>query len=958
MPLLFISHSAKNDAEAAALVAWLAQEGWDDVFLDVSPDRGISAGERWERALNDAAARCEAVLCLVSRDWLASSWCRKECDLAHRLNKRIFGLLIEPIARNELPSELTETWQLVQLWSGRDHLPIRAVLPITHDEVNVTFSSEGLQRLKYGLEFAGLARTYFAWPPPDDPNRPPYRGFRPFEAEDAGIFFGRDGPIGEMIEQLRGLREGSPPRAHVILGASGAGKSSFLRAGIIPRLVRDDRRFLPLPIVRPERSAIFGTTGLVHSVNDAVRAGNIARTLAEIRSSIAEGAPKLRPLLQELANKATPLALDNDPAPRPPMLVIAIDQAEELFQTEGEDEARQLLTLLRDLLLEDTPAIVAIFAIRSEAYERLQVASELEGISQATFSLPPMPKGSYAEVIKGPARRLAGTPRQLAIEDRLVDALLADIEVGGGRDALPLLAFTLERMYSEYGGDGDLTLAEYAALGRIKGSIEIAVERAMKLADDDPRIPEDRTARLVLLRRGLIPWLAGIDPDTQTPRRRTARQSEIPPEARPLIRLLVDQRLLATDIDAQNGEQTIEPIHEALLRQWGLLQGWLAEDAGLLSVLEGVRRASRDWAANARDPAWLAHGTGRLAQTEQLRQRADLAAQLEPTDWDYLNECRRVENTRQATISSALRRKRILVTGLVAVAIGTAVLIGWVTRVYVIAVATLPIDILYPSTLAEVAERALQPGQSFRECMVCPEMVVMPVHASTNDAPTKQSMTEPTGLKPFAVSRFEVTYDEWDACVVLGGCAYHLAPPRTGRGRHPVVNVSWNEATHYLVWLSKKTGKSYRLLSDAEWEYAAQGGVNTAYPWGDSFKPGAANCNGCGSPWDGRGTAPVGSFPANAFGLHDMLGNAWEWVQNCYSDDAASAATPRPQGSMDACPRRAFRGGSFRIDARRMGVSLRMSEPPDFRGPGLTIRVGRSLLAGANTIPSSAQAGR
>ena len=314
-----------------------------------------------------------------------------------------------------------------------------------------------------------------------------------------------------------------------------------------------------------------------------------------------------------------------------------------MFLAEAQDEAQPLLALLRDLLNEDAPAIIAVFTIRSDNYERLQLAKELEGVRQEMLSLPPMPKGSYAEVIKGPARRLEGTARALKIEDGLVDALLADIEAGGAKDALPLLAFTLERLYGEYHAGGTLKLSHYNDLGRVKGSIEAAVERALKAADADPAIPKDRLARLALLRRGLIPWLAGIDPDTGAPRRRVARLSEIPAEARPLIQHLVEQRLLATDVAKDTGENTIEPAHEALLRQWGLLQGWLAEDAGLLAVLEGVKRASRDWAANAKNAAWLAHATDRLAAAERLSERPDLAANLEPTDREYLAACRKAE---------------------------------------------------------------------------------------------------------------------------------------------------------------------------------------------------------------------------------------------------------------------------------------------------------------------------
>src|SRR5580658_3908227 len=174
---IFLSHSSSNNAEAVALRDWLAGNGWkDEIFLDLNPGRGIAAGERWERALNEAANRCEAVLFLISKAWLASGWCLREFHLAHRLNKRLFGILIEDLAVEDLPLELIGTWQIVRLASGRDHVMLRAVLPVTHEDVHVTFSAEGLHRLKHGLEEAGLDPKYFAWPPEDDPNRPPYRG--------------------------------------------------------------------------------------------------------------------------------------------------------------------------------------------------------------------------------------------------------------------------------------------------------------------------------------------------------------------------------------------------------------------------------------------------------------------------------------------------------------------------------------------------------------------------------------------------------------------------------------------------------------------------------------------------------------------------------------------------------------------------------------------------------------
>ena len=273
------------------------------------------------------------------------------------------------------------------------------------------------------------------------------------------------------------------------------------------------------------------------------------------------------------------------------------------------------------------------------------------------MSLPPVPLGSYADVIEGPARRLKDTQRALKVEPALTQALLTEIEAGGAKDALPLLAFTLERLYVEYGGGGNLRLSEYEQLGRVKGSIEAAVESALAAADADPKIPKDRATRLALLRRGLIPWLAGIDPETGSPRRRVARLPEIPEEARPLVRLLVEQRLLATDLAATTGEITIEPAHEALLRQWGLLQTWLVEDSAVLTSLESVKRAARDWEASGREASWLTHGGGRLEDAQHLRLRPDLAGLLAPADWTYLDACSQAQKAREAAEKEEQERR-------------------------------------------------------------------------------------------------------------------------------------------------------------------------------------------------------------------------------------------------------------------------------------------------------------
>jgi formylglycine-generating enzyme required for sulfatase activity len=145
--------------------------------------------------------------------------------------------------------------------------------------------------------------------------------------------------------------------------------------------------------------------------------------------------------------------------------------------------------------------------------------------------------------------------------------------------------------------------------------------------------------------------------------------------------------------------------------------------------------------------------------------------------------------------------------------------------------------------------------------------------------------------KAFAISKFEVTFEQWEACVGLGGCTYELPDLNFGRGSHPVINIGWHDAKQYVAWLAQRTGKPYRLLSEAEGEFAARAGSQTSFPWGEDIGRNNANGQDCGSQWDNRRTAPVGSFARNAFGLHDMHGNVWEWVEDCWHISYQNAPT-------------------------------------------------------------------
>jgi formylglycine-generating enzyme required for sulfatase activity len=161
-----------------------------------------------------------------------------------------------------------------------------------------------------------------------------------------------------------------------------------------------------------------------------------------------------------------------------------------------------------------------------------------------------------------------------------------------------------------------------------------------------------------------------------------------------------------------------------------------------------------------------------------------------------------------------------------------------------------------------------------------------------------------------------------------------------------VINVSWDDAQVYAAWLSKMTGKSYRLLTEAEWEYAARAGSTTVYFWGDEIKKDGkpmANCAGCGSPWDDKRAAPVGQFPANDFGMHDMSGNVWEWVEDCYVGNYDQAPTDGSARTDGDCNLRLARGGSWGVDPDNVRSARRIRLPTSFRLYGVGFRVARML---------------
>ena len=213
-------------------------------------------------------------------------------------------------------------------------------------------------------------------------------------------------------------------------------------------------------------------------------------------------------------------------------------------------------------------------------------------------------------------------------------------------------------------------------------------------------------------------------------------------------------------------------------------------------------------------------------------------------------------------------------------------------------------------TFPQTASR--RPGEVFRDCGECPEMVVIPagefMMGSPDSEPGRDADEGPLRRVrigyPLAVGKFEVTFAEWDACVSAGGCNHRPNDKGWGRGSRPVVVVNWGDAQAYVKWLSRTTGQRYRLLSESEWEYAARAGTTTPLHTGSRITTAQAN-------FSGNQTVPVGRFGANLFGLHDMHGNVWEWVEDCWNRSYAGAPSDGSAWRSGECSRRVLRGGSW-----------------------------------------------
>jgi len=768
------------------------------------------------------------------------------------------------------------------------------------------------------------------------------------EEKDSDYFFGREQETVDVVSALAAAADRLP----VLLGNSGVGKSSLAQAGALAALKRQ---------AWPERVGVAGTwpqvfqesrrwcfltlkpgteplKALVESFLDTWQLGATDPERVKQQNGwielLRDGKAMLRDLLD--ATERRYKELDRT---KPPAFLLYIDQGEELYVRAEERQRRRFSEVIAHGVAD--PRLYMLMSMRTDFLGELQKDEMLFKV-HCKIDVPPLREAELREVVSRPAELLSARFETAGLADIITGRTAEDSVKDVG--ALPLLSYTLDDMWTQMVKRGDGVLRLPAQSFELGG---VLVDRADAFLAAHPK-SQDNLRRIFTLKLATVR-------EGEEPTRRRALRSEFSDEEWRLISELADNpnRLLVT-ATPEGGETYAEMAHEAIFRRWDKLRNWIAAEREFLAWRTGLEAARRAWRATPDGSKSDALLMG-AALTQAKQWRAKRSEDLPAIDLDFVDQSIKRESKARARTRRVQALIYVLLVGII---VG---LIGVIEQAYVkeewnwlFTMRPYRVANFDPYVLKREAERALKRGDPFRECAKdCPEMVVVPAGEFMMGSPTSEKgrdadespQRKVTIARPFAVSKFDVTFADWDACVAVGGCPQQdrAGDAGWGRGTRPLIYVSWDDAQAYVAWLSRMTGKEYRLLTEAEWEYAARAGSTTSYFWGEEIGKGNANCNGCGSEWDSRQTSPVGSFKPNAFGLYDTAGNVWQWVQDCLHDDYNDAPTDGSEWSALACHFRVVRGGSWYDNPRSLRSAYRLGDTPVDRVDRLGFRVGRTL---------------
>jgi formylglycine-generating enzyme required for sulfatase activity len=756
---------------------------------------------------------------------------------------------------------------------------------------------DACQRLLHGLEKEGLKKQDFKLP------SRPYPGLEPFQETDAAVYFGRDSEIDQVIAILNRRRRNNAPGFILVLGASGCGKSSLVRAGVLPWLRRaggdDDGRMAW--VVVPPLMGGKGLDGLALSLEKAFKTAGQPRDLDNIR--------KRRATVSDLRTIGSKLRLAHDATEG--LVLLVLDQLEEVFGTPEESDARAMLRLLLDTSADDGSSVVILATMRSDFLNAFQL---FEGVAEkyTEVTLDPMPRSRFSEVIEGPAERFG-----LDLDSGLAEQM---VEETAYNDALPLLAFTLEKLYEACKARRWLTLQAYDALGGVDASVKHVADAILKesgyadLPADDERMRD--------LRRAFY-RLAQVGQEGQFTRR-IARWSQMPDACKPLLQRFVNQRLLVSD--TANGETVLSVAHEALFRVWDTLNRWLREDRKALALRSQIEDAAAQWHAENRaaSRAWPEErilDAVRVIEDSgvSLDDVADLkivSAFLGPTNLEDLGALPGLGAADDAGAGSGRYGDtwRLPLGHQARASVGDRLAILGDRRKGVG---------LRPDGLPDIEWVRIEGGE-----------VTIEICANTADVNSKVVRRLTREVASFSMARYPVTTVQFraflDECHGEEGWrlpqgspfdfgAWGWPPPkhRARHGNHPADSVNWYDSIAFCYWLSTRLGMEVRLPTEFEWQQAATGGDPARiYPWGAEWDPEQ-------EPWRantfesglGRSTA-VGMYPAGASpaDVLDLAGTLWEWCLDPFESSKTRGETwfgrLLSKRSVEE-DRRVLRGGSW-----------------------------------------------
>jgi hypothetical protein len=557
MASVFLSHSSRDGPVVEAIAAFLRDEEHHSVFLDRHPEDGIHVGDRWEQVLYDRLHDADVVVSVVTESYVASPWCFAEVALAKAL-----GRLVLPVgAQADVRHPLLASAQALDYRA--DPVAARSALS---DRLRV-------------IEAGGGA----AW----DPSRPLFPGLAAFDTSDAPVFFGRESEVDRLAALIRSLTTQRAPKAVVVVGGSGSGKSSLVRAGLVPRLVAEG--WWAVPPVLPGPDPLRALTLAIGQAWKRLRPGHQV-DLRELSQQVTE----------DLAGVAAELLL-TAPGSKQGLLLV-IDQFEEVFTRTSADTA-QFLAVLNTAAEAGRPTAV-VATMRSEFVGELLACEPAGPFRASQFPLVPLDRARLAGIIKGPARK-----GRLDLSDDLVQRLVEDT---GSGEALPLLAYVL-RLLTEHAQPGDrIDVHQYEQLDGVQGALRVQADETLARAVAATGHTADEILKA-------FADLASLD-DADRPTRRRIPRSTVPPGLLPAFEMFVDARLVSSD--GGQGQPQLAVSHEALFTAWPQLSAVITSQAERLRLLRRLEQSAADWDQAGRESSILWRG-------EQLRHARAVFADME-----------------------------------------------------------------------------------------------------------------------------------------------------------------------------------------------------------------------------------------------------------------------------------------------------------------------------------------